>query len=92
MATPVPDDDPLSRLVHAPEAHPTLRNWSSTYNCSPELLFFPTTNDEVALILREAVRRGKKVRAVGLHQSPGPIWHSEQVSLSVTSSTSPDNR
>lgn len=72
--------DPLSRLIHAPEAHPTLRNWSSTYNCSPELLFFPTTNDEVALILQEAVRRGKKVRAVGLHQSPGPIWHSENVS------------
>lgn len=71
--------DLLETLTHPPEAHPKLRNWSSTYNVSPELLFHPTTNDEVALILKEAGKRGKKVRAVGLHNSPGPIWHSNQV-------------
>ncbi|GAA5988536.1 hypothetical protein JCM10908_003610 [Rhodotorula pacifica] len=88
--------DPPSTLSHAPQSHPTLHNWSSTYNCSPELLFFPTTNEEVALILKEAVKRGMKVRAVGLHQSPGPAWHSDQWLISTRhftqSSFSPSTR
>ncbi|BGP28254.1 D-arabinono-1,4-lactone oxidase [Rhodotorula toruloides] len=75
--------DPLETLTHPPEARPKLRNWSSTYNVSPELLFHPCTNAEVALILKEAERRGKKVRAVGLHNSPGPIWHSDQWLISL---------
>uniref|UniRef100_A0A0K3C9Y8 D-arabinono-1,4-lactone oxidase n=1 Tax=Rhodotorula toruloides TaxID=5286 RepID=A0A0K3C9Y8_RHOTO len=75
--------DAVETLTHPPEAHPKLRNWSSTYNVSPELLFHPTTNDEVALILKEAGRKGKKVRAVGLHNSPGPIWHSNQWLISL---------
>ncbi|GAA5838165.1 hypothetical protein JCM11251_004728 [Rhodosporidiobolus azoricus] len=68
---------PFSTLRHPPQHRPHIRNWSSTYNHTPSLLFHPISVDEVKLIFREAVARGKKVRVVGEHASPGPIWHSE---------------
>ncbi|GAA6044058.1 hypothetical protein JCM8097_008699 [Rhodosporidiobolus ruineniae] len=69
--------DPLESLTHAPQRNPYVRNWSSTYNTRPSLLFCPVSTAEVQLILKEATARGKKVRVVGEHASPGPIWHGE---------------
>ncbi|BGP20973.1 hypothetical protein JCM10213_003355 [Rhodosporidiobolus nylandii] len=74
-STQLQPDDPLLTLTHPPESGRYLRNWSSTYNHRPSLFFSPVSTAEVALILREATRRGEKVRVVGEHASPGPVWH-----------------
>ncbi|GJN94600.1 hypothetical protein Rhopal_007683-T1 [Rhodotorula paludigena] len=75
--------DPLATLTHPPVPKSKLRNWSATYNCAPSLFFAPVSNQEVALVLTEAAKRGKKVRAVGLHNSPGPVWHSDEWLVSM---------
>ncbi|GAA5889849.1 hypothetical protein JCM6882_004341 [Rhodosporidiobolus microsporus] len=69
--------DPFTTLRQFPRKSPYVRNWSSTYNHSPALFFAPVSVEEVKLIFREAAAQGKKVRVVGEHASPGPIWHGE---------------
>ncbi|GAA5990420.1 hypothetical protein JCM11641_007938 [Rhodosporidiobolus odoratus] len=73
----------LEQLTHEPTLRPYLKNWSSTYNLTPSLLFHPVSTRELSLILSEAHKRGKHVRAVGEHHSPGPIWHSDQWLISM---------
>ncbi|GAA6016707.1 hypothetical protein JCM10207_000154 [Rhodosporidiobolus poonsookiae] len=71
------DHDWLAELTHQPQKSPLLRNWSSTYNCTPSLLFLPVSTAEVQLIFRQATKQRKKVRVVGEHNSPGPGWHGD---------------
>lgn len=51
-----------------------VNNWSNTLACYPELVFEPTSAEEVQLIVNEARRQGCRIRPVGEHASPGKAF------------------
>lgn len=53
-----------------------INNWSNTLACYPGLIFEPTSADEVALIVNEARKQGRRIRPVGEHASPGEAFMS----------------
>jgi L-gulonolactone oxidase len=53
-------------------------NWSGQYGCEPRRLHRPRHADEVATIVREAARRGARLRAVGAALSPSDIAMSDE--------------
>lgn len=70
----------LDTLTHPPVQRPHLRNWSRTFGCRPELLFYPANVEEVRTIVKEAVRQNRRVRAFGEGNSPSSSWCSNEVS------------
>jgi FAD/FMN-containing dehydrogenase len=76
------DLTPFSALTHPVRVRPRLRNWSRTFGCAPEALFAPATAAEAQLVVREARRQSRRVRAVGEHNSPSECWASDDVRFS----------
>ena len=47
------------------EARARWTNWGGTYSCSPARIESPTTEEEIAAIVRAATERGEYVKVVG---------------------------
>src|SRR5260370_8797799 len=47
------------------EARARWTNWGGTYSCSPTRIESPTSEDEIAAIVRAAVERGEHVKVIG---------------------------
>src|SRR3954451_9794579 len=41
------------------------RNWAGNQRCVPAAVYEPTTTEQVATIVREAVQAGRRVKAIG---------------------------
>jgi L-gulonolactone oxidase len=48
-------------------------NWAETYSCFPERFFQPTSELEIADVLKKARNCGKSVRVIGSGHSPSDI-------------------
>jgi len=40
-------------------------NWAGTYSCRPSRIVWPSSEDEIVAIVREARERGEKLKVIG---------------------------
>ena len=61
----------------------TFRNWSDTFQCTPELFFEPKNVDDVREVVLLAASNGKKVRVLGRGHSPSDICFTNDYLMSL---------
>ena len=62
----------------------TWRNWSGSVTATPTRVDRPTSEEEVAAIVRRAAEQGRRVKPVGAGHSFSPIAHAPDVQLDLT--------
>jgi len=62
----------------------TWRNWAGSARCRPERIVRPRTEQEVAEVVAEAVRRGRSIRAAGTGHSFNAAATTEGVLVDLT--------
>jgi FAD/FMN-containing dehydrogenase len=70
--------------VRAAPASPTWRNWSGSVACRPALFTAPTSESEVADLVRAAARAGQPVRVAATGHSFVPLCASSGLLLTLT--------
>lgn len=65
--------------LFVPRERATWRNWAGTARCTPARLRYPRTPEEIAAIVAEARREGRKVRVVGAAYSWAPLVPTDDV-------------
>lgn len=53
--------------------NPAFSNWARTFACHPEVIYYPSSEDDVRCIVELARRKGKKLRPFGAGHSPSDL-------------------
>lgn len=60
-----------------------MKNWSNYHQWTPAEIAFPSNEEEIQQLVRQAIEQGKKVRIIGSAHSFMPLWTTDQVLISL---------
>ena len=60
-----------------------MKNWSQRYHWQPELIAYPSTEEDIQVLVRKALKEKKKVRIIGSGHSFNPLWVTDHILISL---------
>ena len=63
--------------------HNTIKNWGKTFECSPNKLYAPASEEAICQALQDCAKEGKKLRPMGSRYSYTPLICSNDAIISL---------
>ena len=60
-----------------------MKNWSGKIEWHPNLIAYPSSEEEIQQIVQRAAERGQSIRIIGSGHSFNPLWVTEEVLISL---------
>jgi FAD-linked oxidoreductase len=60
-----------------------MKNWSKAIEWHPQQIAYPTSEEEIQVLVQKAMQQGKKIRMIGSGHSFNPLWVTDQILISL---------